>query len=75
MKFKVIRPSSEFISGNTLYFIFKIDQKIEAFNILDIFESLTNEELIDLRNQIKYYLNRNYGLANKSLGELKWNLY
>lgn len=71
MKFKVIRPSSEVVSTNTLYFIFKIDQNIEAFNTLDIFESLTNEELIDLRKQIKYYLNRNYGLIKRSLEELK----
>lgn len=72
MKFKVIRPTSEVISGNTLYFIFKIDQKIETFNTLDIFESLTNEELLDLRNQIKLYINRNYGHLHKnSLEELK----
>ena len=71
MKFKIIRPIPEVISGNTFYFIFKIDQKIEAFNILDIFESLTNKELIDLRKQIKYYLNRNYGLLHyNSLEEL-----
>lgn len=69
MKFKVLRPTSEVISSNTLYFIFKIDPNIEAFNILDIFESLTNEELLDLRNQIKYYLNRNYGLLHYNSSE------